>query len=156
MSNCPSLPACSPLEAAFAETETPLDQWIRRRAEQPPAVGRQPVVVCRVEELPPGAKCILEHRGISVGVFNLEGEFFAIKNVCPHYGAPLCRGSVHGTHRPSPVASYEPVLAGRVIRCPWHGWEFDIVTGKALYDRKSRVATYKVEINSLGEIVLWI
>ena len=91
---------------------------------------------------------------MSIGVFNISGEFFAIKNICPHQGAPLCQGSVHGTHRPSPVFTYRPDLQGRVLRCPWHGWEFDIVTGKALYDASSRVATYACEVNRDGDLVV--
>ena len=40
------------------------------------------------------------------------------------------------------------------MRCPWHGWEFDIVTGKALYDASSRVATYVCEVSSDGDLVV--
>jgi nitrite reductase/ring-hydroxylating ferredoxin subunit len=87
-------------------------------------------------------------------VFNLGGKFFGVRNVCPHYGAPLCQGTLHATHRPSEVHEFDPALDGRVLRCPWHGWEFDIITGKALFDESTRVATYPVEIDENGELVI--
>lgn len=125
-------------------------------AKPPKARQRGRLVICAASELEPGQKRIVTdpETGASIGVFNINGEFFALKNVCPHYGAPLCQGSVHGTHRPSPVFTYRPDLQGRVLRCPWHGWEFDIVTGKGLYDANSRVATYACEVNDDGDLVV--
>jgi nitrite reductase (NADH) small subunit len=125
-------------------------------AKPPKARNRGRLTVCATDELPPGAKRIVTdpETGVSVGVFNIQGEYFALKNVCPHLGAPLCQGSLHATHRPGAVFEFRPDLQGRVLRCPWHGWEFDIVTGKALYDARSRVATYPVEVTPEGEIVV--
>ena len=125
-------------------------------AKPPKARQRGRLVVCIANALGIGQKRVVTdpETGVSIGVFNISGEFFAIKNICPHQGAPLCQGSVHGTHRPSPVFTYRPDLQGRVLRCPWHGWEFDIVTGKALYDATSRVATYVCEVNSEGDLVV--
>ncbi|WP_395139010.1 Rieske (2Fe-2S) protein [Armatimonas sp.] len=125
-------------------------------AKPPKARQRGRLVVCIANALGIGQKRVVTdpETGVSIGVFNISGEFFAIKNICPHQGAPLCQGSVHGTHRPSPVFTYRPDLQGRVLRCPWHGWEFDIVTGKALYDASSRVATYVCEVNSEGDLVV--
>ena len=76
----------------------------------------------------------------SVALTNLRGEFGAIDNRCPHQGGPLGQGTVEN---------------GK-IRCPWHGWEFDIVTGKGLYDAKSRVATYVVEVDEKGDVVVLV
>jgi nitrite reductase/ring-hydroxylating ferredoxin subunit len=124
-------------------------------AAQPPVARRgKNIVVCAASEIPIGGKRIVEADGFSIGVFNIDGKFHAIKNVCPHAGAPLCEGHIQTTHRPGAIGEFEPALAGRVLRCPWHGWEFDIVTGKGLYDRNSRVATYKVEVDDDGNIVL--
>jgi len=122
----------------------------------PKARNRGQIVVCAASEIAPGEKRVVqdEQTGVSIGVFNIAGEFFAIKNVCPHLGAPLCLGSVHATHRPSPVFEFRPDLEGRVLRCPWHGWEFDIVTGKALYDANSRVATYPCVVDENGDVVV--
>jgi nitrite reductase (NADH) small subunit len=125
-------------------------------AKPPKARQRGKIIVCAASEIAIGQKRIVTEpeSGISIGVFNIGGEFFAIKNVCPHMGAPLCQGSVHGTHRPGDVFEFRPDLQGRVLRCPWHGWEFDILTGKGLYDAKSRVATYPCEINEDGDVVI--
>lgn len=124
-------------------------------AAQPPVAKRgKELVVCKAEEIPPGERRIFEEGKISFGVYNIKGRFHAIKNVCPHAGAPLCRGHIQTTHRPGEVGAYDPALEGRVLRCPWHGWEFDIVTGKGLYDRNSRVATYPVSIDEDGYLVV--
>jgi 3-phenylpropionate/trans-cinnamate dioxygenase ferredoxin subunit len=125
-------------------------------AKPPKARHRGRIVVCAASELAPGEKRIVDdpESGISIGVFNVGGEFFALKNVCPHLGAPLCLGSVHATHRPGEVFEFRADLAGRVLRCPWHGWEFDIVTGKALYDRNSRVASYPCTVDDNGDVVV--
>lgn len=112
------------------------------------------IVVCHRDELPQGAKRIVNDGKWSAGVFNVQGRFHAVRNICPHAGAPLCEGSVSGTHQPSDVGQFNPQYAGRILRCPWHGWEFDIVTGKGLYDRNSRVATYPVEVDENGMIVV--
>ncbi|MGH7145315.1 MAG: Rieske (2Fe-2S) protein [Planctomycetota bacterium] len=141
----------TPLDIAFAEADTPIDALRRNRPAR-----RQAVRVGRVEDLPPGSKTIVAHGVVSVGVFNVGGSFHAIKNVCPHYGAPLCRGHVGTTCRPVDGYEFATALEGRVVRCPWHGWEFDVVTGKALYDAHSRVATYTTEITAGGEVMVYI
>ena len=48
-------------------------------------------VVATVEEIPPGQRKIVEVAGRSIGIFNVSGEFFALRNRCPHQGGPLCR-----------------------------------------------------------------
>ena len=129
----------APIDAAFEQVQTP---------REPVARSGRRITVCPAAELLPGDKRIVDvPDGPSIGVFNLNGSYHAIKNVCPHNGAPLCLGTVHATHAPSEVlGEFAPCLDGRVLRCPWHGWEFDIVSGKGLYDRNSRVATYVVEV----------
>ncbi len=127
-------------------------------AGPPRARERGRLIVCAASEIAIGQKRIVSdpETGLSIGVFNIGGEFFALKNICPHQGAPLCQGTIHGTHRPGPVFTYRPDLHGRVLRCPWHGWEFDIVTGKGLYDAATRVATYPCEITDTGDVVVLI
>lgn len=115
--------------------------------------GRR-IVVCHQDELPVGSSRIVEDGKWSAGVYNIAGNFHAIRNVCPHAGAPLCKGTVHGTHAPGEVGVFDPAYVGRILRCPWHGWEFDIITGKGLYDRKSRVATYSVIVDDQGMVVV--
>ena len=140
----------------YGSENGPLDYAFKvvDEARPPLARGNGRLVVCPAADIPPGRKRIVENGRGSIGVFNIVCRFHAIKNVCPHQGAPLCQGSVHATHRPSDVQEFDPACRGRILRCPWHGWEFDIVTGKGLYDRDSRVATYAVEVDADGNVVV--
>ena len=115
--------------------------------------GRR-LMVCSASEIPIGSRRLVEIDGISIGVFNVGGTLCAIKNVCPHKGAPICQGTIHATHRPSEVRQFDPALQDRILRCPWHGWEFDLITGKGLYDATTRVATYAVEIDDNGDVIV--
>jgi nitrite reductase/ring-hydroxylating ferredoxin subunit len=91
-------------------------------------------VVATVDEIPPGARKIVEVAGRSVGVFNVGGEFFALLNRCPHQGGPLCLGKTHGLLRPGGVGEYDYSRPGEMLRCPWHGWEYDLRTGQSWFD----------------------
>jgi nitrite reductase/ring-hydroxylating ferredoxin subunit len=109
-------------------------------------------VVCRVSELPPGSRRIVEVQGRSIGVFNVEGRFYALRNVCPHQGAPLCLGAVTGTAEPGPPGEYRWGRDGEILICPWHGWEFEIATGRSVFNpHRMRVATYPVTVAGEGE-----
>jgi len=78
--------------------------------------------------------------GREVGVVAVAGELRGIRNRCPHHGGPLCLGTVRERVAGEP-GGYE--LSGTlVIRCPWHGWEFDPATGACLDDDAMRVAVY--------------
>ena len=104
-------------------------------------------VVGTVAEIPPGERKIVEVEGRSIGVFNVRGTFYALRNSCPHQAAPLCRGSVKGmTIAPSP-GEYAYVREGEILRCPWHGWEFDLTNGRSIFNpHKVRVRSYKVTV----------
>ena len=104
-------------------------------------------VVARVSELPPGERRIVEVEGRSIGVFNVHGEFYALRNTCPHQGAPLCMGDVKGTALPSRPGEYRWECEGEILRCPWHGWEFDLKTGRSIFNpHKMRVRSYEVSV----------
>ena len=104
-------------------------------------------VIARVEDIPPGGRKIVRLEGREVGVFNLEGEFYALKNSCPHQAARVCLGRVVGTTLPSDVYEFRYGQEGRILRCPWHSWEYDITTGQSVFDPKVRVVSYPVEVN---------
>ncbi len=74
--------------------------------------------VCPADELPPGEVKIVHAGSVSVGVYNLDGEYHAIEDRCSHDDGPLCEGE------------FDPE-AGVVI-CPRHGANFDIRSGRAL------------------------
>jgi 3-phenylpropionate/trans-cinnamate dioxygenase ferredoxin subunit len=108
--------------------------------------------ICNVKDLPVGSNKIMTLEGRSVGVFNVSGEFYALKNSCPHQGAPLCLGTVTGMTLPSTPGEYLYGREGEILRCPWHGWEFDILTGKSVYDpHKCLVKTYDVAVEKVEE-----
>jgi 3-phenylpropionate/trans-cinnamate dioxygenase ferredoxin subunit len=88
-------------------------------------------VVARVGEIAPGTCKIVTIRNREVGVFNIEGEYFALLNRCPHQGAPLCRGDVVSQLASSMPGEYRLEAQSAIIRCPWHCWEFDIRTGRS-------------------------
>jgi 3-phenylpropionate/trans-cinnamate dioxygenase ferredoxin subunit len=99
-------------------------------------------VVGTVAEIPPGGRKIVKLEGREVGIFNLGGRFYALKNVCRHQGARVCLGKVAGTTLPSRVYEFRYGLEGRILRCPWHGWEYDITTGRSLFDPAVKVVSY--------------
>ncbi len=104
--------------------------------------------VARVEELPPGARMITRVAGREVGIFNLDGQFYALKNSCPHQGARVCLGRVVGTALPAGVHEFVYGQEGRILRCPWHAWEYDITTGESLFDPRVRVVAYPVDVEA--------
>jgi nitrite reductase (NADH) small subunit len=101
-------------------------------------------IVAHVADLPLGSSKIVKAGNTEVGLFNVDNEIYALKNICPHQFASLCKGVVTGTNLPSKVSEYQYGLEGEILRCPWHNWEFDIKTGTALCDESIKVATYKV------------
>lgn len=107
----------------------------------------EPHVVCPVDELPPGERRIVEIDGRSIGVFNVDDEFYALTNVCPHQRAPLCEGTVTGTTTATGVDDVEWERDGRVLACPWHGWEFDLTTGETVFNpHRWSVSTYETDV----------
>jgi nitrite reductase (NADH) small subunit len=68
--------------------------------------------------------------GTTIALANVSGKFYAISNTCLHRGGPLGQGT----------------LAGKVVTCPWHGWGFDVATGKVSHNQAVGVACYPVEI----------
>lgn len=90
--------------------------------------------------------------GTSIGVFNVHGEFFALRSSCPHQGAPLCRGKVTGTTVASRPFEVDYERDGEIIKCPWHGWEFDITSGRSVFNpHKVRVRTYDVTVEESAD-----
>jgi nitrite reductase (NADH) small subunit len=104
-------------------------------------------VVAAVADIPPGGRKIVRVEGREVGIFNVGGAFYALKNACAHQGARVCLGKVVGTALPSDVYEFRYGREGEILRCPWHEWEYDIKTGQAIFDPKVRIVTYPVEVD---------
>ena len=108
--------------------------------------------VALVGEIPPGERKIVDIEGRSIGVFNVSGEYFALRNSCPHQGAELCQGAVCGFVSSTSPGEYTIIRRGEFLRCPWHGWEFDIRTGQSWFDpRKVRVKSYQVSVEDIED-----
>lgn len=103
--------------------------------------------ICPTADLPVGERKIVEIDGKSIGVFNVNGDYHAIRNACPHQLAPLCVGKVSGTTLPSEPGEFNYGRENEIIRCPWHGWEFDITTGRSVFNpHRCRVRSFKVTV----------
>jgi len=107
--------------------------------KKPKREGRA-IVVGRVEDVPPGRGATVELLdGMELALYNIEGEFYAIENFCPHKGAPLADGN----------------LCGHTVECDWHGWRFDVRTGHCLTTQSGHVESYEVLIeDGLIKIVI--
>ena len=108
--------------------------------------GPQRWPVAKASEIGPGEVRLVEVKRRSIGLFNVNGQFVAALNVCPHELAPVCRGRVGGTTLPSPPGEYRWGREGEILACPWHGWEFDLLTGEALADPRIRLRLYPVSV----------
>lgn len=96
--------------------------------------------VARAAELPPGGSLLVSVDGREVALFNVEGRIHAVTNRCPHRSGPLVKGSVETVADPADPAA-KPALA---VRCPIHGWLFELSTGRCLNRPSASIQTYPV------------
>jgi len=111
-------------------------------------------VVAAVGDIPPGTRRLAQVNGRAIVIFNLGGEFFALNNRCPHRGGSLCQGRQTGLVESDGPGNYRYSRPGEIIRCPWHGWEFDIRTGQSYCDPKRfRARAYPVNVEPGSAVV---
>ena len=111
-------------------------------------------VVARALDVAPGQCKIVNVNGREIGVFNLNGEYFALANRCPHEGGPLCQGHIIPLIQSDGPGQYRLTRHQEFLRCPWHGWEFEIRTGQSWCDPKStRARQFEVKVES-GETLV--
>ena len=79
---------------------------------------------------------VVEIDGRRIGVISAGDSFYAVHDRCPHMGAEMCAGTVSGTFVAASPHELVYGLHHRVLRCPWHGWEFDLDTGRSLLEPK--------------------
>jgi nitrite reductase/ring-hydroxylating ferredoxin subunit len=104
-------------------------------------------VVAAVGEITPGTCRIVAVAGREIGVYNVRGEYYALINRCPHEGAPLCIGPILPEFKSDRPGEYRLTRHGEMLRCPWHGWEFDIKTGQSWCHPDSvKARIYQVEV----------
>lgn len=108
-------------------------------------------VVAETDELAEGDRMVVEVDGMEIGVFNINGEYRSFVNWCPHQSGPCCEGSVQGRIDASwDPDTLETTLSyskeGEILSCPWHGWEFDLVSGDCLSDDSVHLPSFPVTV----------
>jgi nitrite reductase (NADH) small subunit len=96
---------------------------------------------------------IVQAGGHEVGVLRWSDRFYALHNRCPHQKGPVCLGVVSGRLVGSAPGSMEVDEETPVLACPWHGWEFDLTRGRALWDESYAVRMVPVRIED-GRVLL--
>jgi nitrite reductase/ring-hydroxylating ferredoxin subunit len=111
-------------------------------------------VVAPVADLPPGARKALTVNGRPIVVLNVGGAFHGLLDRCPHQGAALSAGVLGGIAQGEEPGRVTYTRDGEFLRCPWHGWEFDVRTGQSWCDpSRVRTRTYPVAVAHGGELV---
>lgn len=84
-----------------------------------------------------------------IGVIRWDGALFAVRNVCPHQSGPVCSGQLLPllTAPQAGTAGLTRDARRPVLTCPWHAWEFDLHTGRALWNARYRLRTYPIEVH---------
>ena len=110
-------------------------------------------VVARTSEIPPGGNKVIAIDGRDIVVFHVNGEFFALLNRCPHAGAPLEKAACVARLTSPEPGVFERSRVGELLRCAWHGWEFDMRNGQSYFDPKRvKIRSYPVAIESGQEL----
>ncbi len=91
----------------------------------------------RKDEVPVGTIREFSVDGKPIAISNVDSKFYAINNTCLHRGGPLGEGS----------------LSGNIVTCPWHGWQYDVTTGKVANNPAVGVGCFRVEVR--GEDI-WV
>lgn len=111
-------------------------------------------IVAKATDIPAGSRLLVEVKGRPIVIFNIKGEFFALFNRCPHEGGSLAKGHLIGLVESSEPGKYCYSREGEILRCPWHGWEFDVRTGKSHCDpEKVKTRTFPVHAQPGSKVV---
>ena len=86
--------------------------------------------VAKLSEIPAGSIKTVQAGGKALALANVGGALYAIDNTCLHRGGPLGEGE----------------LAGPIVTCPWHGWQFDVTTGKAVQNPSAGLGCFQAEV----------
>ena len=116
------------------------------------------VVVGRLADFPAGTHKVVQAGGREIGVFNVDGRFYGLPNLCPHQTGPLCEGrAATGTLAADAESDWKPrwVMRDEVIACPWHGLEYHVPTGQCLAFPEITLRRYPVEVRG-DEVVVTV
>jgi nitrite reductase (NADH) small subunit len=109
-------------------------------------MAKKNIFACKKGEVEVGRPTMVRVGKYSIGLYRTPDGFHALLNVCPHRGAPLCEGLVCGTTKHTDGREFVYHRENEIVRCAWHGWEFDIRTGASLVDPKIRARTFDVVV----------
>jgi nitrite reductase (NADH) small subunit len=88
------------------------------------------ITVARVDDVPPGTVKAVQARDEPIALANLDGTFYASQGKCLHLEGPLGEARLHDCY----------------LTCPWHGWTYDVRTGKNDFDLAIELRTYEVHV----------
>ena len=112
------------------------------------------VRVAGLSDVPEDHFLIVDVEGVEVGIVRSGDRVYAIRNLCPHHLAPVCKGRVAGTMLPSAPGELTYGLDRQVVVCPWHQFEFDLSSGRPLFTNvRGRVRTYPVTVEG-GDVYI--
>ena len=86
--------------------------------------------IASVSDVPPGSGREYVAGGRVIALYHVDGRFYALDGVCPHAGGPLGQG----------------VVSGSIVTCPWHGWQFDVTTGRHCLNSRLQQASFAVSV----------
>jgi nitrite reductase (NADH) small subunit len=122
------------------ESENEGDMAARAREREAHEVGDP-------SDFPMGSHKVVKVGGRQIGIFNIDGNFYGLPNVCPHQTGPLCEGKiVTGTLISNEDTNWETewIHDGEIMICPWHGLEYHVPTGQCMAFPNIRVRRYEV------------
>ena len=111
-------------------------------------------VVAPAVDIPPGTRKLVTIKGRPIAIFNIDGEYFGLLNRCPHQGGSLFHGMLTGLLESAEPGKYEYSRKGEILRCPWHGWEFDVRTGQSYCEpERIQAKCYAVDVEPGARVV---
>lgn len=93
--------------------------------------------VAGVDEIPRGTGKEVVAGGRVIALYNVEGAFYAMDGICPHAGGPLGRGTMNG----------------KIVTCPWHGWQFDVTSGRHCLNSNIQQCAFPVAVRGADVFV---
>jgi nitrite reductase (NADH) small subunit len=84
--------------------------------------------------------------GREIGIVRWNGAMYAVNNLCTHQSGPVCSGVLSGRLTASSPGGMDLDSTTPILACPWHGWEFDLRTGRALHDDQHRLRLFPVRV----------
>jgi nitrite reductase (NADH) small subunit len=104
--------------------------------------------VATVDAIPVGSHWVVRAGNRELGIFNIEGRFYALPNLCPHQRGPLCSGRVSGALEANEATGWRFSWQheGEVVTCPWHAQEFHIPTGTCLAFPEIKLKSFDVRV----------